>query len=158
MSKHVHSCTSKTTHEQACTLVYKYVQAFAFIYTLVQSYKLACPHMNKCTLMYNLCLAVADAFHKGKYFVLGCPDLLIATDHKPLLGVFKKPLADIQNPRLLALAEKTLWFRFTVIHVPDRLNSGPDYMSRQGGSTTTKEARMCLVPPACNVQSLQHSP
>jgi hypothetical protein len=42
--------------------------------------------MNKCTLMYNLCLAVADAFHKAKYFVLGCPDLLIATDHKYFLN------------------------------------------------------------------------
>jgi hypothetical protein len=34
---------------------------------------------------------------------------------------------------------------FTVIHVPGRLNNGSDYMSRQGGSTTTKEAMMCLL-------------
>ena len=66
------------------------------------------------------CLAVADALHKAKYFVLGCPDLIIATDHKPLLGVFRKPLADIQNPRLLSIAEKTLWFSFSLVHVPGR--------------------------------------
>jgi hypothetical protein len=66
---------------------------------------------------YSECLAVADALHKAKYFVLGCPDLLIATDHKPLLGMFRKPLADIQNPRLLSLAEKTLWHSAMMGHM-----------------------------------------
>ena len=56
-----------------------------------------------------------------------------ATDHKPLIGVFQKPLGDIENPRLLSIAEKTLWFKFKVIHVEGKLNDGPDYMSRQGG-------------------------
>ena len=31
-------------------------------------------------------LAVADALGKVRYFVLGCRDLIVAVDHKPLLN------------------------------------------------------------------------
>ena len=49
--------------------------------------------------------------------MLGCPKLLLAVDHKPLLGLLNdKSLADIENPRLLSLKEKTLWFNFEVIN------------------------------------------
>ena len=56
-----------------------------------------------------------EALHKTKHFVLGCKSLFIATDHKPLLGVFNKQLEDIEKPRLLFLVEKTLWFKFTTL-------------------------------------------
>ena len=93
-------------------------------------------------------LAVTDALYKCRHFVLGCDKLTVAVDHKPLLGLLNdKSLADIENPRLLMLKEKTLWFTFNVIHVPGRLNSGPDYISRTAGSdASTKEARVgCLL-------------
>ena len=94
------------------------------------------------------CLAVADALNKAKHFVLGCPDLLVAVDHKPLLGVLNdKPLEEIENPRLLALKQKTLWYRFDMVHVPGKSHYGPDYMSRQGqGVESTREARVnCIM-------------
>ena len=75
-------------------------------------------------------LAVAEALHKLKYYVLGCPMLIVATDHKPLIGVFKSNLSDISNPRLLSIVERTLWFKFSVVHVPGVSNSGPDCLSR----------------------------
>ena len=54
-------------------------------------------------------LAVAWGLKIGKYFLLGCSKLLIAVDHKPLLGIFNdKHLEDIDNPRLMNLKEKTL--------------------------------------------------
>ena len=64
------------------------------------------------------CLAIADAPHIAKHYVLGCNDLLLATGYKPLVGVFAKSLEDIENPRLLSIAEKTMWFKFKTIHVP----------------------------------------
>ena len=99
------------------------------------------------------CLAVVDALHKARHFVLGCPDLIIATDHQPLLGLLNdKSLADIGNPRLLSLKEKTLWFSFRVVYVPGRKHCGPDYMSRHGLSNdekqemaTTKETRIACI-------------
>ena len=96
-------------------------------------------------------LAVTDALFKARHFVLGCDKLTVAVDHKPLLGILNdKSLADIENPRLLMLKEKTLWFNFDVIHVAGRLNSGPDYISRTAGAeTTTKEARVgCILAMA----------
>ena len=76
-------------------------------------------------------LAVVYALQKTRYFVLGCKDLIIATDHRPLLGVFgEKRLENIDNPRLRRLKEKTLAFRFTMVHVPGRKHAGPDAMSR----------------------------
>ena len=79
------------------------------------------------------CLAFADTLHKAKHYLLNCDNLLLSTDHKPLVGVFAKNLEDIENPRLLSIAEKTKWFKFTTIHVPGKLDNGPDYMSRYSG-------------------------
>ena len=64
-------------------------------------------------------LAVVDALEKTRHFVLGCPDLNILVDHKPLLKVFgDRCLEDIPNPRLRNLKEKTLRFKFNIKHVP----------------------------------------
>ena len=60
----------------------------------------------------------------------GCPDLWVATDHKPLLGLFEKEIGKIENPRLRALIEKTLQFSFTVTHLPGVDNGGADATSR----------------------------
>ena len=76
-------------------------------------------------------LAVVYALHQTRYYVLGCKDLIIATDHKPLLQILNdRSLTDITNGRLLNLKEKTLGYRFTVVHVPGRKNLGPDAASR----------------------------
>ena len=53
-------------------------------------------------------LAVAHALDHSRYFVLGCEDLIIAVDHKPLLKVFDDRSLDIPNNRLRNLKEKTL--------------------------------------------------
>ena len=54
-------------------------------------------------------LAIADALEKARFFVLGCKDLTIAVDHKPLLKIFgDRSLEDIPNARLRNLKEKTL--------------------------------------------------
>ena len=60
-----------------------------------------------------------DALEKTRHFVIGCPDLTIAVDHKPLLKVFgNRSLEAIPNPRLRNLKEKTLKYRFRIAHVP----------------------------------------
>ena len=76
-------------------------------------------------------LAVAYALHQTRYYVLGCSDLLLATDHKPLLRILNdRSLTEITNRRLLNLKEKTLAYRFTLVHVPGVKNKGPDAVSR----------------------------
>ena len=76
-------------------------------------------------------LAVADALDKARYFVLGCEDLIIAVDHKPLLRIFTdRSLEDIPNPRLRNLKEKTLRYRFRMVHVPGIRHRATDCISR----------------------------
>ena len=76
-------------------------------------------------------LAVADALDKARYFVLGCDNLVIAVDHKPLLKLLgDRSLEDISNARLRNLKEKTLRYKFRMVHVPGVKNQAPDAMSR----------------------------
>jgi hypothetical protein len=80
-------------------------------------------------------LAVVYALHQTRYYVLGCKDLIVATDHKPLLQILNdRCLTDITNRRLLNLKEKTLGYRFTIVHVPGKKNLGPDAASRHPAS------------------------
>ena len=76
-------------------------------------------------------LAVVFGLEKCKHFVLGCSDLIIAVDHKPLIGLYtKRSLEDIPNARLRNLKEKTLPFRFQMIHVAGVKNKVADCLSR----------------------------
>ena len=76
-------------------------------------------------------LAVADALEKTRYFVLGCEDLTIAVDHKPLLKVLgDRCLEDIPNARLRNLKEKTLRYKFRMVHIPGTKHRAADSVSR----------------------------
>ena len=58
------------------------------------------------------------------------------------MGVVRGHLSDISNPRLLSIFEKTLWFKFHVVHVPGKDNPAPDFMSR---CKLDKQAGLALV-------------
>lgn len=76
-------------------------------------------------------LAVVDALDKARHFTLGCSDLILAVDHKPLLKVFgDRCLDDIPNPRLRNLKEKSLRYRYRIVHVPGIRHAAADALSR----------------------------
>ena len=82
-------------------------------------------------------LAVAYSLDKSRFFVLGCKDLIIAVNHKPLLQIFGNHSLDIANPRLRNLKEKTLRYRFTMQHVPGIKHKATDALSRHPTGTTS---------------------
>ena len=85
-----------------------------------------------------------------------CEDLIIATDHKPLLQILNdRSLTDIANRRLLNLKEKTLGYRFTVVHVPGKKNLGADAASRY---PTGNPERLKLPGDPAELQSLKDEP
>ena len=48
-----------------------------------------------------------DTLEKGCYFVLGCNNLVICVDHKPLLKIFSdRSLNNIPNPQLCKSLER----------------------------------------------------
>ena len=76
-------------------------------------------------------LAVTDALDKARFFVLGCSDLISAVDHKPLLRVFSdRSLKEISNARLHNLKEKTLHYKFCMVHIPGVQHKATDAVSR----------------------------
>ena len=76
-------------------------------------------------------LAVVFALEQSRMFVLGCPNLTLATDHKPLVPILNNRRLDlIKNPRLLNFKEKTMMYRFHAQHIPGPLNFAADATSR----------------------------
>ncbi|MEL6803413.1 MAG: ribonuclease H family protein, partial [Bacteroidota bacterium] len=75
--------------------------------------------------------AVAWALKSSRLFILGCPRLLIITDHKPLLGILNnRELGSIDNPRLRRIKEHTLQYDFQIMYCPGKLHVGADALSR----------------------------
>ena len=94
-------------------------------------------------------LAQANALQKTKYFTLGCPQLILGTDHMPLLGLLaNRNIDSIDNPRLVCLKQKTLGWSFKVVYIPGKMLGGTDALSRYG-------VRHCLTN---TISQLQHSP
>ncbi|XP_013410955.1 uncharacterized protein LOC106174104 [Lingula anatina] len=98
-------------------------------------------------------LAVAYALQQTRYYVLGCKDLIVATDYKPLVQVLNdSSLTEIHNHRLLNLKKKTLAYRFTIVHVPEKKNPSPDAASRHPADRYT--ISYMTVPPQVTLASL----
>ena len=76
-------------------------------------------------------LALVYGLESCRMFVLGCPELLVTVDHKPLVKIFSdKALEDIKNPRLFNFKERSLMYKFKIKHLPGKLNAAPDCTSR----------------------------
>ena len=57
--------------------------------------------------------------------------MLVLTDHKPLVKLFgDRTLDEIANPRLFRLKQRSLLWRFKILHKPGKLHLAPDAMSR----------------------------
>ena len=98
-------------------------------------------------------VAVALDLNKAKKFVLGCQDLIVITDHKPLLSIFNnRDLGTIINPRNLKLKERTLQYIFAIQYCPGKLHKAADAISRNPpnafGSSIFSAHRIMYPPPS----------
>ena len=76
-------------------------------------------------------LAVVWGLEDTRFFTVGCADLHVQTDHRPLVKLLgDRTIDEIQNRRLINLKEKSMWWRFEIHHVPGRLIPAPDATSR----------------------------
>ena len=77
-------------------------------------------------------LAVACGLEQTKYFTMGCLQLSVVTEHKPLVKVLDtKPLDDVMNPRLFRLKQHVAMWKFDIAHLPGRCNWAADAASRK---------------------------
>ena len=75
------------------------------------------------------CLAIQWAVEKCQYFLRGCSDFSIQTDHRPLIGVFQKPLGEVANPQIFRFQEKLLPYSFDVSWLRGKKNLIADALS-----------------------------
>ncbi len=81
-------------------------------------------------------LAVAWGLEQSRYFTQGCDNLLVVTDHKPLVKIFgDRTLDEITNTRLFRLKQRTLPWRFDIMHMPGKANHAADATSRHPSPT-----------------------
>ena len=80
-------------------------------------------------------LAIAWGLEQCKYFTLGCSELLVVTDHKPLVKIFgNRTLDEIPNTRLFRLKQRTLPWKFSISYLPGKTNAAADAASRNPSS------------------------
>ena len=76
-------------------------------------------------------LAVAWALEQTRFFTMGCNNLLVIVDHKPLTKIFgDRRLDEIDNPRLFRLKRRTLMWRFDMEYQPGKTNAFSDAVWR----------------------------
>ena len=83
------------------------------------------------------CLGAVWAMEKCRHFLYGCPTFKLVTDHQPLVGIFRKELAEVSNRRLQRFREKVMDYSFEVELVEGKTHLIADALSRSplpGGS------------------------
>ena len=105
-------------------------------------------------------LAVADALDRCKYFVLGCQNLIVDVDHKPFLKLLgDMSLENIPNSCLRNLKEKTLRYRFRMVHIPGVKHRATDCISLH---PTGESKKLLLTDDIASIHSslttITHSP
>ena len=74
---------------------------------------------------------MARRLHDTKYYTMGCKQLYAATGHKSLVCLLgDQSLADVENP-LARIKERTLWWQFTIVHTPGKLQLAAYALSRR---------------------------
>jgi hypothetical protein len=102
-------------------------------------------------------LAVAWALEYSRFFTLGCDDLVIVTDHKPLTKILgDRTFDEIHNTRLFRLKQRTLPWRFSIVHSPGETNLAADVISRYP-TTHDPDAQRFAEEEEAEVSSIKFS-
>ena len=106
------------------------------------------------------CLGIQYGVEKSRHFLIGLPSFSVITDHRPLVGIFKKNLDAMDNQRLLRLRLKLIDYNFTVTWLPGKTNYIADALSRNpifDTSEKSSEEELCSNPNlVCHLQTDPH--
>jgi hypothetical protein len=83
--------------------------------------------------------AVAWAVKQCRHYLLGCRNFKVWTDHRPLVGIFKKDMSSVDSRRLNRIRESLLGYNFDVEYLAGKDNVIADALSRFPVSAVTAE-------------------
>jgi hypothetical protein len=76
-------------------------------------------------------LAIVWGLEQTRYFTQGCSNLIVVTDHKPLVKIFSdRTLDEISNTRLFRFKQRALPWHFKIKYLPGSTNHAADAASR----------------------------
>ena len=75
-------------------------------------------------------LAISFGLGKCRHYLAGHPRFHVITDHKPLLGIWTKPLSQLGNQRLLKIVLSTADYSFDIKYLEGKCNFLADLLSR----------------------------
>ena len=75
-------------------------------------------------------MAITWAIRKCEFYLRGLEFFEVLTDHRPLVGTFKKSLNMLENPRLRRMREKVIEYCFEVKWVEGKSHYIADALSR----------------------------
>ena len=91
---------------------------------------------------------MAWGLEQARYFTQDCDNLVIVTDHKPLIMIFSdRTLDEITNLCLFCLKQRTLPWHFEIRHLPGTSNHAADATSRHP-SQSSPENTVSLGSPS----------
>ena len=73
--------------------------------------------------------AAIFAVKKCRFWLKGCPRTILRTDHRPLVGMAKKPLSEFDNERLLRMFESISTYNIDWEYIKGRYNTVADTLS-----------------------------
>ncbi len=76
------------------------------------------------------CLAIYYGIDKCSFYLKGCPDFTVVTDHRPLVEIMAKSLFEIENSRLQRIRGKIDNYRFKIQWRPGKDHMIADALSR----------------------------
>ena len=89
--------------------------------------------------------AVEMALRKMRLMTVANENIVIKTDHLPLLGILKKPLEKIETKRLMKLAEKLQDYSFVIEYIEGSKNDVADAFSRNPVNRRTKQNQVWKI-------------
>ena len=98
---------------------------------------------------------MAWGLEQTRYFTQGCDNLVIVTDHKPLVKIFgDRTLDEITNSRLFRLKQHTLSWRFEIRHLSGKSNHAADATSRHPSQSCSQNVVSLGSPSLSDIAAL----
>ena len=96
-------------------------------------------------------LALAWAVGKTHYYLYEAPKVTHYTDSTGVVGLRKKDLSDVKNPRIQRILEKVMPYNISSTHIPASQNGISDYLSRHPSSKKCLAEEFSLETPKFRV-------